>query len=309
MSLISRIIDFLDKKGEVPLTEVYDAFKEEKPSTIRGRINEVVAKKGKILRTAKGQYMLLKDEVYALVETVDTKEALFHILKAGIYYDLCFFDPPYLTGGQKGGNRNLSAYSMICPEEFEKILLDAEKMLKDETSQVYFMIAGGVSSAAAASKYIQAFEKTSLKLAGEGSYTKLNANGTQCNMGKYLMPAERILVFSPSGQLLKPEETILDFSIQRPPLPKSGGYPTQKPVAMLEQLFRQGTHFGGKIIDFFAGSGSSLEAALNIGRKIHCLEISPTAVSEHIKRKLECFESDLMPATRKFIQPSLFSVA
>jgi len=288
--LFDRIKAYLEKNnGEVPLSVIYDAFKDEKKTTIRGRINEAVSANKHIIRTKKGHYMLLGAEVEALVETADTKEKMFDILKANIYYDLVFLDIPYKTGGQKGGNRDLSSYAMIDPEEFAILVKQIEKMLRSESSQVYFMIAGGKSSERAANQYIRAFDESALLKAAEGSYTKLNSNGTVCNMGKFLMPAEKILIFSPDGKVLKPEETVLDFSMVRPPLPKSGGYPTQKPLGLIRQIIEQGSYPGDTTLDPFMGSGVFLEAALAAGRKANGIELSPDAVERHIAPRLEQF--------------------
>ena len=290
MSLLSQIVEFMEKhNGKVSLGKIYATFKQEKKSTIRGRINEAVKLKKNIIRTGRGHYMLVSKNIEAFIENRDSRIALFDILKANIYYDLIFLDIPYKTGGQKGGNRNLSNYSMIEPEEFQKMLLAMEKMLKSEKSQLYFMIAGGKSSQRAANQYINAFNSTSLKTAGVGSYTKLNKNGTVCNMGKYLMPAEKILVYSGNGELLKPEETILDFELTRPPLPRQGGYPTEKPLELLEQIIRQATNVGGKILDPFMGSGKSLLASLKLKRYIHGIEINKDAIETHIAKYLRMF--------------------
>ncbi len=309
--LVAQIKSFMKSYGgDIPLAKIYDAFKDEKRSTIRGRINEVVASKEKsIIRTARGQYLLLGAEVEALVEKADTKDAMFEILKANIYYDLIFFDIPYKTSGQKGGNRDLSNYEMISPEEFSLIVKQAEKMLYSEESQVYFMIAGGKSSIKEANHYIRAFNETALNLAAKGSYTKLNANGTQCNMGKYLLPAEQILIYSPNGKLFKPEDTVLDFRLQRPPLPKNGGYPTQKPYELFYQIFKQAVPDGGKILDAFLGGGNSINAALDQKKKIHGIEISSDAIDNHILPKLEVYGKyyEALQKTRvHFHQGSLF---
>lgn len=290
--LIEKIKAYMKKTGgEIPLKKIYATFKDEKSTTIRGRINEAVKANKHIVRTAKGTYMLLGAELEAVVEKKDTKDALFDILKANIYYDLVFLDIPYKTGGQRGGNRNLSPYGTITPSEFQEILTQVEKMLRTEDSQIYFMIANGKSSVKDANKYIRAFDYTSLLKAAEGSYTKLNANGSQCNIGNYLIPPEKIMIFSPSGNLLKPEETVLDFSLQRPPLPRSGGYPTQKPLAMLEQIVKQGSNEGDKTLDLFAGSGEFLMASLLHNRKAHAIEISDEAIDKHILKRLETLGS------------------
>lgn len=290
-TLLSRIIDFMDANGgDVPLQKIYEAFKEEKVTTIRGRINEAIAQKKHIIRTSKGHYMLIGTEIEAIVENSDSRTALFEILKANLYYSLCLLDIPYRLQGQRSyvpGLRNLAPFPVISPEELQEIVFNIEKMLKDENSQIYFMIAGGTSSALEVTKYIDVFDQTSLKKAAEGSYQKLNANGTPCNMAQYVMPPEKILVYSPSGNLLKPEDTILNFAFRRPTLKRYGGYPTEKPVKMLEQIFEQGTHIGDRILDLFAGGGNSLKAAIPMKRKIHCIDISINAIENYIRPKME----------------------
>lgn len=282
MSLQSKILNyFKNVKEEITLTELYEHFDETKNSTIRGRINECVGTK--LIRTGRGKYMLLGAEIEAVIEKTDSRQAIPQILKAQIYYDLIFFDIPYKTGGQKGGNRDLSNYNLIDPEEFQKIVFDAEKMLRTENSQLYFMIAGGKSSKVAAEKYLRAFAPTNLKVAGNGSYLKLNKNGTVCNMGKYPMPAEDIFVYSHSGKLHNESATTLDFELTRPPLPRQGGYPTQKPFDLIEQIVKQSTNVGDKVLDMFGGSGVMLDVCLKLKRFIHTMDISEDAINRMLK--------------------------
>jgi len=281
MSLKQKIFNYLQsKKEEVTLSELYEHFDTEKHTTIRGRINEEVG--SKIIRTGRGRYILLGAEIEAVIEKTDSRLAVPNILKANIFYDLIFLDIPYKTGGQKGGNRDLSNYNLIEPEEFEEIITKAQSMLRTEDSQVYFMIAGGKSSKAAADKYLRAFAHTNLKVAGKGSYLKLNKNGTVCNMGKYPMPAENIHVFSHSGKLHS-DNTVLDFELQRPPLPRQGGYPTQKPFDLIEQIVKQSTNIGDKVLDMFGGSGVMLEACLKLKRFIHTMDISDESINRMLK--------------------------
>ena len=280
MNLKQRIIKYMEEqKDEVNLSQLYEHFDSQKHTTIRGRINEDVGTK--FIRTGRGKYILVGAEIEAVIEKTDSRLAIPNILKANIYYDLIFLDIPYKTGGQKGGNRDLSNYDLIDPEEFQEIVTQAQKMLRTENSQVYFMIAGGKSSKVAANKYIRAFDSSNLQLAGKGSYLKLNKNGTVCNMGKYPMPAEDILIYSHSGKLYQ-ETTQLDFQLTRPPLPRSGGYPTQKPLDLMMQIIKQSTKVGDRVLDMFAGSGVTLEACLKLKRFIHTMDISQIAVDRMV---------------------------
>ena len=50
-------------------------------------------------------------------------------------------------------------------------------------------------------------------------------------------------------------------------------HPTQKPIALIEQLLSQFTDLGDVVLDPFMGSGTTLRAAKNLGRKAIGIEI------------------------------------
>jgi DNA modification methylase len=56
---------------------------------------------------------------------------------------------------------------------------------------------------------------------------------------------------------------------------RSDLHPTMKPVALLEQLLRDGSTGGGVVLDLFGGSGSTLIAAEIVGRRGRVLELDP----------------------------------
>ena len=56
------------------------------------------------------------------------------------------------------------------------------------------------------------------------------------------------------------------------------GYPTQKPLALLDLLVRACCPPGGMVLDPCCGSGTMLVAAVNAGRNALGLDISPAAV-------------------------------
>jgi DNA modification methylase len=282
MKLLARVINYMKLRGntEVVLKELYECFPRVKASTIRGRVNEAVGTS--ILRTTRGKYVLMNKEIQAIVEQDDSKIVVPFILQARLRYDMIFLDIPYNTSGQKAGNRNLSDYALVEVEEFNSILAKLQHCLKDETSQVYFMISGGKSSKREAAKYLEAFSNTELSLAGKGYYQKYNKNGSICNMGKYQMPPEEIYVFSKCGELKK-ENTMLDFDLERPSLPRQGGYPTEKPSKMISAVIEQSTKKGDIILDLFSGSGVMLDTCLKMGRKIHAIDIADESIGRIMK--------------------------
>jgi DNA modification methylase len=64
------------------------------------------------------------------------------------------------------------------------------------------------------------------------------------------------------------------------------GYPTQKPRALLERIVRCATPEDGLVIDLYAGSGTTAEAALICGRKFIIGDRSPAALATSRARLL-----------------------
>lgn len=64
------------------------------------------------------------------------------------------------------------------------------------------------------------------------------------------------------------------------------GYPTQKPLKILERIVVVHSRPGDLLLDFFAGSGSFGEAALRHGRDVVLVDQNPEAV-EVMRRRLE----------------------
>lgn len=63
------------------------------------------------------------------------------------------------------------------------------------------------------------------------------------------------------------------------------GYPTQKPVGVLERIVRASSLPGDLVVDFFAGSGTTGEAALKHGRRFLLVDENPEAI-EVMRRRL-----------------------
>jgi site-specific DNA-methyltransferase (adenine-specific) len=57
------------------------------------------------------------------------------------------------------------------------------------------------------------------------------------------------------------------------------GYPTQKPVAILRRIVAASCPPGGLVADFFAGSGTTGAAALELGRRFLLVDSSPDAIA------------------------------
>lgn len=56
------------------------------------------------------------------------------------------------------------------------------------------------------------------------------------------------------------------------------GYPTQKPLAILRRIVRASSNPGDLVLDFFAGSGTTGVAALELGRRALLIDNNPEAI-------------------------------
>lgn len=56
------------------------------------------------------------------------------------------------------------------------------------------------------------------------------------------------------------------------------GYPTQKPLGILKRIIQASSNPGDLVVDFFAGSGTTGAAALELGRKFFLVDINPDAI-------------------------------
>jgi site-specific DNA-methyltransferase (adenine-specific) len=62
------------------------------------------------------------------------------------------------------------------------------------------------------------------------------------------------------------------------------GYPTQKPLGVIERIVRASSPPGGLVLDCFAGSGTTGEAAAKLGRDFILVDNNPEAVAVMKKR-------------------------
>lgn len=57
------------------------------------------------------------------------------------------------------------------------------------------------------------------------------------------------------------------------------GYPTQKPLGILRRILQASSTPGGLVLDFFAGSGTTGAAALELGRRFILIDNNPQAIA------------------------------
>lgn len=74
------------------------------------------------------------------------------------------------------------------------------------------------------------------------------------------------------------------------------GYPTQKPLGIVERMIKASTNEHGRVMDFFAGSGTTGQACLNLNRQFVLVDSNPSAIST---MKARFKSNDVKFVTRK----------
>ena len=78
------------------------------------------------------------------------------------------------------------------------------------------------------------------------------------------------------------------------------GYPTQKPLGILRRVIQASSAPGDTVLDFFAGSGTTGAAALELGRNFVLVDQNPEAIDVMRQR----FESADVPVIFRLFEPA-----
>jgi site-specific DNA-methyltransferase (adenine-specific) len=68
------------------------------------------------------------------------------------------------------------------------------------------------------------------------------------------------------------------------------GYPTQKPLGILRRIVLASSNPGDRVLDFFAGSGTTGAACLELGRRFTLIDDNPQALEVMARRFADCNE-------------------
>jgi site-specific DNA-methyltransferase (adenine-specific) len=100
------------------------------------------------------------------------------------------------------------------------------------------------------------------------------------------------------GQLKKATD-VLEIAAINNMATERVGYPTQKPLALLSLLIRACCPPGGVVLDPFCGSGTTLVAARDEGRRFLGIDNNPVAVRTARERLGEVKTAAAGPAPRR----------
>lgn len=84
--------------------------------------------------------------------------------------------------------------------------------------------------------------------------------------------------------------------------PERTGYPTQKPLRLIERIVRCASRPGDTVLDVFAGSGTTLLAAHRLGRQFVGMDCAPQALRT-VRMRLEGVQMQVYTASGEPLQP------
>lgn len=268
------------------LGDAYAAAPDAKPHSVRARIYENLGVA--FNRVAAGLYTYTSPDGQgtALIVEGDGR-SLSHFDDASI--DAIITDHPWEdTTSNKGGNRSFADYEAFryTQEDFN----EKARILKDGSFLVEFLPAENENNV----DYLYQI-KSMAKAAGFSYYSKVSwtKGSFVANTGRKAKNTEDVMIFTkgkaralrPNAKKIKASygdnppailddhhlmsgtTTMLptDFNVQ-PPSRKERIHQAEKPVDLIAAIIAQVSKVGELILDTFAGSGVTLEAALRTGR-------------------------------------------
>ncbi len=110
-------------------------------------------------------------------------------------------------------------------------------------------------------------------------------SGITSKAGKHYKP-------NPKGT---PVDDVWDIPIINPLSKERLGYPTQKPLALLERVIKASSNEGDLVLDSFCGCGTTVHAAEALGRQWIGIDISPFSTGLMRERILHNFKHRIRP--------------
>ena len=281
-SLRKRLVDFLmsDPKH---LKEIYNGFPEEKPSTIRGRLNENLNRCFK--RIGPGIYLATVGDAKALIIEGDAWEVIKDIEDGSI--DAIITDSPYTAlnyllsiYGTTRKRHQRRKWTFETKDIDDVLLKEMMRVLKPGGHFFSFMPADSKYTYVINQKFMDAAIKTGFEFNKKFIWDKQVILMGYSGRNRY----EQIAFFSKGKRHLPYDKSIADLiSIKRIP-PKQRIHEVEKPVELIEALVKFCSKKGDVILDPFAGSLPVAKACLKLKRNAICIEISKKIINKAITK-------------------------
>lgn len=193
--------------------------------------------------------------------------------------DMVFTDPPYWTlnkwrnvgtttrlGGNADKSKQKGWFETIDEDELFTLISEIYRVLKKDTHA--FIMCDGQTL-----KWVLWY----VEEAGFNYYKPLVWDKVNLGMGYHFRSRHEFIVMLDKGKNRKPKDLSLPDVIEIPYV--RGGYPTEKPLSLIDLFVEQFTEPGELVIDPFFGGGAVPVSCLNKGRRFSGCDISGEAHS------------------------------
>lgn len=268
LSLKDRLVDFLTENPQ-HLQDIYAEFKDEKPTTIRGRLNENINRCFR--RIARGVYLAVKGEAQALIIEGDCWEKIRDIETGSI--DAIITDPPYTclnhhlaTGTTR---KKANEWSFRTRDIDEELLKEMHRVLKKGGHFFCFLPADSKDTL----RYNYNFIRAALK-AGFQFNKRFIWDKVAIGMGYNGRNRHEQVVFLSKGKRHKPYDlSVPDVLTHKRIHPSKRSHEAEKPVKLIKDIMRFCSKENDVVLDTFAGSFSTAKAGLQLNRHTISIEI------------------------------------
>lgn len=274
------------------MQEIYAEFSDEKPTTIRGRLNENINRAFK--RISRGVYLAVSGDTKALIIEGDAWKVIKEFDENSI--DAIITDSGYTCLNkhyQKGSTRkrNLNKNIGFQTRDIDKELLsEMLRILKPGGHFFSFLPADGKDTLEYNNEFINMAIKAGFRFNKRFIWDKVRIGMGYNGRNRY----EQIIFLSKGKRHMPYDLSIPDVLTHKLVNPAKRIHDAQKPIELIKDIMRFCTKKRDVVLDPFGGSMATAKAGLAINRHTICIEIDrnviDTAIAEENKdMTLTCF--------------------
>jgi site-specific DNA-methyltransferase (adenine-specific) len=278
-SLKERLQAFLSANPRT-LQDIYDKFKGEKHTTIRGRLNENIGKAFE--RVGKGVYIATRGGSKALLIEGDSWDVVKKISSNSM--DLIIADSPYTIMNEAlatGTTRKKSGkWSFVTKDMNTELLIELLRVLRPGGHFFSFLPADSERTLDYNNRQIALAKRIGFTFNKRFIWDKVRIGLGYHGRSRY----EQIIFFSKGKRRMPVNRATPDLLSHARVNPATRLHESEKPIELLLDLVYFGTEPGEWVLDPFAGSFNVSRAALQAGRNSIAIERDKQFVASANKR-------------------------